>query len=107
MAMESAILFMLIIFSLCTLLCAVTLTGHYQTKLDKTLTENKVKLDQIGENFLAGKTVSSTGKYTVTTGSDNTLTVKQGDTVVLYIKKGSDGKPVCWRYSAPNGASSE
>lgn len=54
MAMESAILFMLIIFSLCALLSAVTLTGHYQNKLEQQLLESKTKIDQFGEWFLAG-----------------------------------------------------
>ncbi len=54
MAMESAILFMLIIFSLCALLSAVTLTGHYQNKLEQQLLKNKTEIDQFGEWFLAG-----------------------------------------------------
>ena len=35
MALENAILFMLIIFSLCALLTSLTLIGHYQVKIEK------------------------------------------------------------------------
>ncbi len=40
-ALENAILFMVIVFSFCALLTSLTLFGHYQTKLDKITLTNK------------------------------------------------------------------
>lgn len=53
MALENAILFMVIIFSLCALLSSLTLIGHYQVKIEKMTLLNKVDVEQIGENYLA------------------------------------------------------
>ena len=52
-AIENAVLFILIIFSLCALLATVALTQHYQTKIDKIRLEQEIELEQIGEEFLA------------------------------------------------------
>lgn len=113
MAMESAILFMLIIFSLCALLSAVTLTGHFQNKLDRTLLDSKVALDQIGENFLAGSITDENSEvdgysYQISTESGiTTFILTQGETVVLYIEKNSAGKATCWHYSGTLPTSDE
>lgn len=52
-AIENAILFMVIIFSLCALLTSLTLIGHYQVKIEKMTLLNKVDVEQIGEDYLA------------------------------------------------------
>ncbi len=52
-ALENAILFMVIIFSLCALLTSLTLLGHYQVKIEKMTLLNKVDVEQIGEDYLA------------------------------------------------------
>lgn len=103
-ALENAILFMLVVFSFCALITSVTLSGHNQIRLEKITLENKVAIEQIGEDFLAGKTAEELnikyGKYTCEV-SEDTLTVKNtNDTVVLYIVK--DGERIVqWRYSSP------
>ena len=51
-ALENAILFMLVIFSLCALLTSLTLIGHFQTNINKLTLENEIKLEQVGEEFL-------------------------------------------------------
>ncbi len=51
-ALENALLFMLVIFSLCALLTSLTLIGHFQTRINKLTLENEVDLEQIGEDFL-------------------------------------------------------
>lgn len=103
-ALENAILFMLVVFSFCALITSVTLSGHNQIRLERIILENKVAIEQIGEDFLAGDTAETLNtkyeKYTCEV-SENTLTVKNtDDTVVLYIVK--DGKRIVqWRYSSP------
>jgi hypothetical protein len=52
-ALENALLFMLVIFSLCALLTSLTLIGHFQTRINKLTLENEIALEQIGEDFLA------------------------------------------------------
>ncbi len=52
-AIENAILFIIVIFMLCALLSSITLIAHYQFKIDNTVLENDVDLDQIGEDFIA------------------------------------------------------
>lgn len=51
-ALENALLFMLVIFSLCALLTSLTLIGHFQTRINKLTLENEIALEQIGEDFL-------------------------------------------------------
>ena len=114
MALENAILFMLIIFSLCALLTSLTLIGHFQTNINKLTLENEIKLEQIGEDFLASpqsfgevveyenytcRPVVSQNAYAMAVypkGSDDL------STVLLYIEVAKDsGKILHWRYSLP------
>ena len=103
-ALENAILFMVIIFAFCALLTSLSLYGLSLTKLEKSTLTNKVALEQIGEDFLAGDTAETLNtnyeSYTCEV-ANNTLTVKNTDgTVILYIVQ--DGKRVIqWRYSSP------
>lgn len=58
--LENAIIFMLVIFSLCFLLTSLTLISYHQTKIDLIELENKLQIDQIGEDgikYLDGKTI--------------------------------------------------
>lgn len=111
-AVENAVLFMLLIFMLCTLLASLTLTGHYQTIIEKNDFLRNNELDQIGEDFLAGiKTEEALTnnyeeyEYEI---SGNSLTVWRKDDadkeVVLYVEAELDlhGDLIVrkWRYSA-------
>lgn len=111
-AVENAVLFMLLIFMLCTLLTSLTLTGHYQTIIEKNDFLRNNELDQIGEDFLAGiKTEEALTnnyeeyEYEI---SGNSLTVWRKDDadkeVVLYVEAELDlhGDLIVrkWRYSA-------
>lgn len=95
MALENAILFMLIIFTFCALLTSLTLYGHYQTKLEKVMMTNRVELDQIGEDYLDslknGTKISTDNEnYEINTGN-NTLTVKnKNDKIILYVQASID-----------------
>lgn len=97
MALENAILFMLIIFTFCALLTSLTLYGHYQTKLEKVMMTNRVELDQIGEhylNYLKNGTEFSTDNenYAITTDNNAlALTVKnKNDKIILYVQASID-----------------
>ena len=52
-ALENTLLFMLVIFSLCALLTSLTLTGFFQTRINKITLLNEVELEQIGEDYLS------------------------------------------------------
>lgn len=105
-AIENALLFMMIIFGLCFLVSFVALIGHHQYRLDKTLIENRVELDQIGEAFVqAPNAYEYTGdEYGCSIASDRssiTVTSKSGGSVLLYVEVDGAGNPTVWRYSQP------
>ena len=91
-AIENAILFMMIIFSLCALLTSLTLIGHLQVKIEKTTLLNTIEVEQIGEDYLAslqGETeFSIEGNYAYEIDG-NALTVwsnNNKETVILYVE---------------------
>ncbi|MBR4032606.1 MAG: hypothetical protein IKJ07_07735 [Clostridia bacterium] len=104
-ALENAILFMMVIFSLCFLIASFTLIGHHQGEIEGIKLEQRVELDQIGEDFLkdpAGFTDDPDDQYScsvTTEDTDNVLTVTIGGNVVLYVRLNSTGNPIVWRYS--------
>ena len=111
-AIENALLFMMIIFGLCFLVSFVALIGHHQYRLDDTLIKNRVELDQIGEAFVQnpdeyGYDVNKYACSVETKVEDGktykalTVTSKSGGNVMLYVKVNDAGKPVVWRYSQP------
>ena len=104
MALESAIVFMLIVFMLCSLILTLTVIGHRQREIENTLLLQKVELDGIGEDFLAGE-LGDYEKYEYLVSGD-TLTVwhknDTSKTAVLYVEVERDGADVSilsWRYS--------
>ena len=50
--LETAILFMLAIFSMCFLLSTLTITGHNRAKLEKIKIDNDILIDKIVEDYL-------------------------------------------------------
>jgi len=107
-AIENALLFMMIIFGLCFLVSFVAQIGHHQYRLDDTLIKNRVELDQIGENFVKG-TISSgenvvVGNYQYTVSGGVLKVYHKNDdlneNVLLYVKV-EGGNPTVWRYSQP------
>lgn len=102
-AIENAVVFMLVIFLLCALITSLTTLGNYQTKIENLTLQQKAEIDQIGEDYIAGEINGdgSSEKYTWETG-ENTLTVKNKDSkVVLYIEHKNDGTITKWCYSNP------
>ena len=112
-ALENAILFMLVIFSLCALLTSLTLIGHFQTRINKLTLENEVDLEQIGEDFLANPALFDYDKdyenYTcIPVGSENyaMAVYSKSDTefksALLYIEVAKEGGEILhWCYSLP------
>ena len=110
-AIETALLFMIVVFSLCALITSLAVIGRHQTRLENKTLISEVEIDQIGEDFLAylrDNTVDYTNeKYDCTltgTGNVSTLTVtkKNSTDTVLYIEAEIDGETVTllrWRYN--------
>lgn len=108
-AIENAILFMMIIFSLCFLIASFTLIGHHQGEIEKAVLENRIELDQIGENFVADASSftdqpTTLGNYTYK-AVNGVLTVWHKNdaekNVMLYVEVDNTGDVIVWRYSQP------
>lgn len=130
-AIENAILFLLVIFMLCALLASITIIANFQFKIDNMVLKNDVDLDQIGEDFIAYLASDKTDfdtfdafledayddetkkeKYNRIYGADKkytyeiignmlTVKVKAGDTALLQVITEGDGV-TSWRYPAAN-----
>lgn len=129
-AIETAVLFMLVIFSLCALITTVAIIGRHQTELENKILLLEVEVDGIGEDFVAALSSSDftdsevseveaaflpalsdtlKEKYDFSlakTENNITLTVnKKADSeVVLYIEttlENEQYKVTSWRYSTP------
>lgn len=111
-ALENAILFMLVIFMLCTLLISMALVGNYQVQGEKKIFLAEVEIDQIGEDYLAsvkaGDVFDETYEKYAYEVEGNALCVwrKNDDkkTAVLFVEAElADGEVsvISWRYSLP------
>lgn len=115
-AIENAILVMLIIFMICTMLTNLALVGHYQVKIENITLMKNVEIDQIGEDYLAsikaGQEFILDSEIYVCSVSDEEyiLTVWQEsnepENVVLYVEaeltEEGQVNVIQWRYSLPN-----
>ena len=111
-ALENAILFMLLIFVLCALLISMALIGNYQVKIENMTLLRDVQIEQIGEDYLSHVAAEESFDelyedyaYSV---EGNALTVWRSTdstkTAVLYVEAElADGElnVICWRYSLP------
>ena len=104
MAMESAILFMLIVFMFGLLLTGVAMTSHLRVNVNNTLLSRELEIEQIGEDFIhfipkdENDTFTVDDKYEPIISPDgSTLTLKRNGNVVLYIDKTNN----IWKYTAP------
>lgn len=73
-ALESAIIFMVSIFTFCFLLSSLTLLGHSQAKINNIYIENNLECDQLGEQFIS---------YV------NAVTIQQCSTPVIAFDEGT------------------
>lgn len=117
-ALENAILFEIIIFSLCFLLTSLTLIGHYQVKIENLTLLNNVEIEQIGDDYLASVKAGEalTKDYTnyAYEVSGNKLTVwhknDESKSAVLYVEAELVDEQLNvskWRYSLPTNAVGE
>ncbi len=111
-AIENAIVFILVIFSLCAVLLNLTLIGHYQVKDENLIFSRDVEIDQIGEDYLAcvkaGADFTQAYENYAYEVSGHALTVwhkaDESKTPVLYVEAyliDSEVRVLCWRYSLP------
>ena len=73
--MESALLFLLVIFLLCFLLTLVALSGHAETEIAESQLGVRLSLEQIAEDFMANPAAYAddpSDAYTVTVAEDET-----------------------------------
>ena len=111
-AMESAILFMFVVLMLGMALTSVISITHLQVKVNDTLLQREVAIEQIGENFVYGKaefaslesgeqTFPIENYYAVVLidGSTKTLTLKnKTQTSVLLNIEVVEGNIKHWKY---------
>lgn len=74
LALENAILFMVIIFSLCTLLTTFAVIGNRRAKIAKETFLERVATEQILEDVLAASSVEDDRRYEVGEGYVYTVT---------------------------------
>lgn len=106
-SIESAILFMLVIFMFCSLITSYTVYRSYQVKIDKLQIESKIELDNIGEQFLISlkeniindfkTSYPNKDKYNVLVNESSdinkiTISHKKDVTNVLYIEAKIDNE---------------
>ena len=105
-AIESALMFMMVIFFLCLSVTTVVLAGHNRVDRAEDALLERVALEQIGEDFrthvrTTGEGASftaSNAKYTCEVAG-KTLTVKEQESVVLFVEVDGDGAILQWRYT--------
>ena len=103
-AIESAILFMVILFSLSILLTGVVMSASISTRTSNKYTLSRIEYEQIGENFAA-----KAEGYIVPEGymdADESplilhLKRESSSATVLYIELDTEGNVVRWQYTAP------
>ena len=115
-AIETALLFMLVIFSLCALITSVATIGRKQSQLESRVFTKEVEIDQIGEDFIAYLAAGEASDFDAAGENYDfrvdkeenisalTLTKTGSTSVVLSIeaeKTGAGVKILRWRYSAP------
>ena len=97
-AIESALMFMMVIFFLCLSVMTVVLAGHKRVDRAEDALLERVALEQIGEDFLAGDLKLDYENYEYEV-QGNTLTVKQDNNVVLFVEVNGNGAILQWRYT--------
>jgi hypothetical protein len=93
--MESAILFMVVMFMFGFLLTGVAMTAHLRVKANNAIIAREMEIEQIGENFVNmndtdfTKYIETKSNYTATLGEkggNRTLTLKRNSKTVLYVE---------------------
>ena len=106
-AMESAVMFMLVVFMFGLLLTGIAMTSHLQVKVNDTLLERELEIEQIGEYFVRMdaqtctnyiESCKTTYEYDI---DDNTLTLTRNNKVVLYVEvdRTNNNAIKVWKYT--------
>lgn len=102
-AIETAILAIVVIFSLCFLITTSTLVGHYQVKIESAFILRDVELEQIGEDFIYSPESFNENAYegfTCELNQEKTqLTAKYSSDdkeIILCVEIDGDGKVTRW-----------
>ena len=111
-ALESAILFMMVVLMLGMLLTGVIMYTHLRVKANDTLLTREIAIEQIGEDFVHGTLVldengeiKGNNGFTavIETNADNTriLTLtNKANKVVLYVEvPENSATPSVWKYT--------
>lgn len=103
-ALVNAVVFMVVVFSLCALLTSLTLFGHLNNTLSERLFENELALQQIGEDFVAGELKKEEYENYDCAVDGNTLTVysksdTEKKTILLRVTVDDNGKITKWSTS--------
>lgn len=108
-AMESAVLFMLVMFMFGFLLTGVAMTAHLRVKVNNTIIKREMEIEQIGEDFVTMLPTAFTQDYVTATygakytadvssnGNNKTLTLKRNTSTVLKITV-EGGTITSWKY---------
>ncbi len=86
-AIETAILSIIVIFSLCFLVTSLTLVGHYQVQIESAFILNDAKLDQIGEDFIADPENFSVNDYNDKNGFYCEVNAEKTQLIAWYSDK--------------------
>ena len=123
-AIENAIMFMLVIFLICFLVTNLALIGHHQTQLESATLQRKLEIDQIGEDFIAYIKAGEKAEGFLDTNenyvglqlTDYEITTDDGISYnkrlivhhkkfeterLLYVELTESGEIVQWTYSVP------
>ena len=111
-ALESAILFMMVVLMLGMLLTGVIMYTHLRVKINDTLLSREIAIEQIGEDFVHGTLIlGENGEIenyngftaVIETNAENTrtLTLKnKANKVVLYVEvPQNSATPTVWKYT--------
>ena len=107
-ALESAILFMMVVLMLGMLLTGVIMYTHLRVKANDTLLMRELTIEQIGEDFVhgtygAGENIPIDNYYADITNAEGirTLTLKnKANRVVLYVEIPENSTtPSVWKYT--------
>ena len=103
---ESAILFVVVIFIFSILLTGIVLMSHNRANIATKQMNARLELEQIGEYFMGDtrnsdlfETVLENSIYQREDTADNILHLKTASgKTALYIEKDTNGNALAWRY---------
>lgn len=96
-ALESAIIFMVTIFSLAVLIMTITLTTSYRLKANDTLLGIRLEIDQMGEQMIEGNEAALNEAGYSSQKNENTYVLTKNGKEVLIVET-LNGEVIKWIY---------